>query len=289
MGIAMRFSGHETFHCKHFWLKKGYDFVESGNEFKEPEAVVKLGVGKNMVSSISFWLKAFGLLSTENSELSEFGYYIFSKESGKDTYLEDEGTLWLLHYMLQKKAYASIYGVAFKEFRKNRVSFDFTATALSDFIVRKCKIEKYHVSENSIKSDVKVFLRSYLPPNKQSKSIEDELSALFIDLHVISPVQGLKENGEQVYRFNYGSHQNIPILIFLYAVLDYFEDNISISFDDIQDGVSDLFMINREQTLDLIQELADEKFLTYKEDAGRKEVQLKKGMNMNTLLDKYYV
>lgn len=23
----LTFSGHDTFHCRHLWLKKGYDFV----------------------------------------------------------------------------------------------------------------------------------------------------------------------------------------------------------------------------------------------------------------------
>ena len=54
------FSGHESFPCKSLWLKKGYDFVVKGRDFNRPEAVVHLGVGKNMVASIHFWLKAFG-------------------------------------------------------------------------------------------------------------------------------------------------------------------------------------------------------------------------------------
>ena len=35
---STRFSGHETFNCKHFWLKKGYDFVQSNREFKDADA-----------------------------------------------------------------------------------------------------------------------------------------------------------------------------------------------------------------------------------------------------------
>jgi len=48
------FSGHETFSCKQFWLKKGYDFVNNNMTFNNDDAVVDLGVGKNMVSSIRF-------------------------------------------------------------------------------------------------------------------------------------------------------------------------------------------------------------------------------------------
>jgi len=44
-----RFSGHETFVVRSFWPKKGYDFIASGGKFSDDDAVVKLGVGKNMV------------------------------------------------------------------------------------------------------------------------------------------------------------------------------------------------------------------------------------------------
>lgn len=60
------FSGHESFPCKSLWLKKGYDFVVGGNDFNSPDAVITLGVGKNMVASIRFWLRAFGV--TENDK-----------------------------------------------------------------------------------------------------------------------------------------------------------------------------------------------------------------------------
>jgi len=55
------FSGHESFQCKSLWLKKGYDFMSQNKDFNAADAVVDLGVGKNMVSSIRFWMKAFGL------------------------------------------------------------------------------------------------------------------------------------------------------------------------------------------------------------------------------------
>ena len=110
------FSGHETFHCRHFWLKKGYDFLIDGNKFNQDDAVVKLGVGKNMVASIRFWLKAFDLIN-EDETPSYFAQYLFG-ENGKDPYLEDPASLWLLHYMLIRKEYSSIYALVFDDFLK---------------------------------------------------------------------------------------------------------------------------------------------------------------------------
>lgn len=63
------FSGHESFHCRPLWLKKGYDFIYSKGKFNEPTAVVELGVGKNMVSSINYWMKSFVLTANEGKLL----------------------------------------------------------------------------------------------------------------------------------------------------------------------------------------------------------------------------
>ncbi|NEM99756.1 DUF4007 family protein, partial [Pontibacter burrus] len=59
--LKYTFSGHEKFQCRHLWLKKGYDYLQLGKSFLEEDAVIELGVGKNMVASIRFWLKAFGI------------------------------------------------------------------------------------------------------------------------------------------------------------------------------------------------------------------------------------
>ena len=96
--MKFTFSGHESFPCKSLWLKKGYDFVLSGKKFSDPSAVIDLGVGKNMVASIRFWLRAFGI--TLNDNIVWLGNYILNENDGKDKYLEDIATLWLFHFNL---------------------------------------------------------------------------------------------------------------------------------------------------------------------------------------------
>ena len=52
----MKFSGHESFACRYAWLPKAYRFVvDEPATFRDAEqAMVSLGVGKNMVRSIRF-------------------------------------------------------------------------------------------------------------------------------------------------------------------------------------------------------------------------------------------
>ena len=86
MSNRYSFSGHETFPCRSLWLKKGYDFTAEGN-FNAPEAVVSLGVGKNMVSSIRYWLKVFGM--TKDDQPSELAQHLF-EDDGWDPYRSEE-------------------------------------------------------------------------------------------------------------------------------------------------------------------------------------------------------
>lgn len=57
--MRYRFSGHESFQYKSLLLKKGSDFLRAGGKFSDTNSVVRLSVGKNMVGSIRFWLRAW--------------------------------------------------------------------------------------------------------------------------------------------------------------------------------------------------------------------------------------
>lgn len=99
------FSGHQTFPFRYTWLKKGVDAVtDDPTIFSSENASVTLGVGKNMVNSIRHWCSVAGLINIDKSERSrcvpsELGKVIFS-ENGFDPYLNDPGTLWLIHWKI---------------------------------------------------------------------------------------------------------------------------------------------------------------------------------------------
>ena len=104
----MRFSGHDTFHCKEQWLLKGLQLInnqEDGSIFKSDSAIYKLGVGKNMVRSIHYWLKSFALIDDED-KFSPYSKYLFLSEK-YDPFLENPSTLYILQYLIASKKYCS--------------------------------------------------------------------------------------------------------------------------------------------------------------------------------------
>jgi hypothetical protein len=91
---TLKFSGHESFQCRNLWLKKGYDFLtqpeDKRKNFNDDLAVIDLGVGKNMVSSIRFWMKAFGIIDLENERPTWLAEYLFG-ENGWDLFFRRFG------------------------------------------------------------------------------------------------------------------------------------------------------------------------------------------------------
>ena len=99
------FARHETFHPRYGWLKKGMDLAaEDSGAFSSNDALVRLGVGKNMVNAIRYWCQAFKVIEpvdgsgrSREYKPSDPGRGLLDDDSGLDPYLEDTGSLWLLH------------------------------------------------------------------------------------------------------------------------------------------------------------------------------------------------
>lgn len=64
------------------------------------------------------WMKAIGLL--QDNELNPIADYLFNDGNGQDPYIEDIGTLWLLHFMLINTQYATIYKTTFVDYHRQR-------------------------------------------------------------------------------------------------------------------------------------------------------------------------
>ena len=57
---AFRFTGHETFPCRYPWIPKAVTALKDQPDlFKDIDnAIVRLGVGKQMTRAIRFWVEA---------------------------------------------------------------------------------------------------------------------------------------------------------------------------------------------------------------------------------------
>jgi len=278
--IRYSFSGHDSFYCKSLWLKKGYDFIVANNDFNAPDAVIKLGVGKNMVSSIRFWMRAFNLYNEDGLTLT--AHYLFDNQNGKDIYIEDLGTLWLLHYLLVKSEFASIYKLFFIDFHRER-NYEFTREQLQNFLKRKNAETRYaHLfNENTVKRDIGVLIQNYVTP-QQNKSNED-FSALLLNLNL------LKQSENKSLYFNMKGKNNLPLEILLYAIIDNKKDENIVSFDELMD-IALIFCLTKTELIDaillLVKKYSDS--VTFTDDGGIKQLFFLKEIDKTEILDTYY-
>ena len=282
-GMKYTFSGHESFPCKTLWLKKGYDFVVSGNDFNSPEAVVGLGVGKNMVASIRFWLKVFGI--TENDKMTWLGDYLFDEISGKDKYLEDIATLWLLHFNLVFSEEATLYKMFFCGVQRERTHFE-REQVLTYVKLRMAEAGKMTLfNENTVKKDIGVLLQNYTLPRKPQSN--EDFSSLLMDLDLI------RQNSEGTgYYINVDGKRQVTKEVFLYGLLQLKEEegDNTISFDTIQERVGLAFCMQDYETIEMLKQLASEysQYFAYSDVAGIKQVQFVKDLDAKQVLDNYY-
>jgi Protein of unknown function (DUF4007) len=280
------FSGHDSFQCRQLWLKKGYDYVQEGKNFNDEDAVVQLGVGKNMVSSIRFWLKAFNIIDNKDIP-TEFGKRLFDDEIGYDPFLEDEASLWLLHYQLVKNSFASIYSIIFNEFRKEKQFFN--KETFVNYVKRIGESNPdFNFNENTVAKDFIVFVNLYKNDSK-SKDIEDSFSGILSEIELLKTTGKGKE--EQFYIENM-ERDDLPESVVLFTILDNSNYGNSISLNSLEfdlNSPGSIFALNRSGLMNKISYIVDEfKDITYTDQAGIKELQFKKKLDAYKLLDTYY-
>lgn len=290
----LTFSGHDTFHCRHLWLKKGYDFVKKGRKFSEEDAVVELGVGKNMVAGINFWMRAFGIIDKDGL-LTDFAEYILD-DDGKDPYLEDEATLWLLHYQLVTQNVASTYNLIFNEFRREKI--EFSRDNFISFVIRKAEELKItQVNKNTVSIDFEVLTKMYIRTDAQSKDKEDTFSGLLTELNIFQEEKRkVDDKTTSFYSVLTDEKNDIPEEVLLYGILDNnnFDKSISLyTIEQEKDQVGSVFAIGRTGLVNKIESIAsNNKFkrygITFNDQAGVKEIQFKSKPDKFEILDKYY-
>ncbi len=182
------FGRHETFPLRYSWLTKGFQgLCNDPHLFESEDATVRLGVGKNMVSAIRYWLQAARLIERKGNryESTMLGVHVFGVE-GYDPYLEDEATIWLIHWLIATNAQlATAWFWFFNRFHKPEFTAQELATALADFA--KAKVNG-RTSAKTIKQDASILLRMYSRTRTSARTpLEDVLDSPLALLGLVQP------------------------------------------------------------------------------------------------------
>lgn len=298
------FGRHETFFLRYGWLTKGFwkhlahlaktDFKE--DIFKSDQALVELGVGKNMVASIKYWLQATQLVESAANQLkpTSLGLELLGtqEKEGWDPYLEDEGSLWLLHWLIaSNSALATTFFWFFNYYHKNKFTQEELRTALADFIKETLSS---NVSGATVKNDVAVLTRMYASDNTGKSVNWDE--ALDSPLGQLGLLDAL---ANKEYQSVTSAKNTLPSHVVGFAMAQIFKERkvVSIPIEELiystnnWPALGSIFRLSENQTIALIEEVTSIRPELYevRESAGIHQVyQVAESIKPSIFLEDYY-
>jgi len=226
-----RFSGHESFPFRYTWLPKAIRGLKENpflfsNEDGD-EAMVSLGIGKNMVRSMRFWVQATGMAASGDDgslKPSALGKILF-KDAGLDPFLEDIQTLWVLHWNIATQKEEPLF--AWRFLLNDWQESEFAEQGVLRAFEREAQRLARKLSSVTLKQHFEVFLHTYIPTRgKKAEILEDNLDCPLTELELITIV-GERDLGghrrEVVYAFRREEKPAITTELFSWALNDFWE------------------------------------------------------------------
>lgn len=247
--MGFRFSGHETFPCRYAWLPKAFAAIEEDHTaFSDDErAMIRLGVGKNMVRAVRFWMVEMSVAVKHAGggyEPSGFAKAIFNRKKGIDPFLEDIRTLWLLHWKLSTHSVQEPL-LAWDFLINQWQSPDISPSSVLQSLRRAADKESRPPSDVTLEQHFDTFLHTYVPTRSRKGEIqEDNLDCPLVELEFIHPVGERRIDGtgkrEVIYAFRMEDKPDITPEMFAFALDDFWTTRRStertLTFKDVTFG-----------------------------------------------------
>ncbi len=287
----MKFRAHDTFFLRKGWIYKGMKNVKANSSLfrsKDVNPMDVLGIGSNMVKALRYWLQALGLTYETTSGVreqyfTELGEVIFEN----DPYIEEVGTLWLLHYKLAtNKALATSWYFFFNEFKLKEFNRDDFNVQISNYI----RMEDQEVSERSLDDDFNCIVSTYLPRKKVNpKKIEPE-NNIDCPLGELSLID-ISDRKQKIYKKTSPHVDSIPLLIVLSVILEQADNKKEIHISSLLNDYNNVGKIFNLDLIALLQLLTKIELLGYIKvvrTAGLDVVKITTEYNFLDCVRKYY-
>lgn len=270
------FSGHETFPLRYGWLQKAYRAVSGApspkdavHVFRDPESIARFGVGRNMVGAIRYWATGAGILDETDEGLATawLGDMLFGQD-GVDPYLEEDSSLWLLHWHLAARPRLTSAYWLFNEFRGGSfVRQDIVSALLT--LAQECGWSR--VASMTVDRDLQCLLRAYIGGRGSS----DAGDSLLAELGLIRPID------KQRARFSRGRKTSLSDAVFLFCLNEFWENfapaQNTMSFENAAYAPRSpgrVFLLDEEDIVGRLERLEEVSggMLTWSETAGLRQI-----------------
>lgn len=288
----MKIRAHETFFIRKGWINKGLKYVNKNpdvfiDKVNRPSDV--LGMGNNMVKSLRYWMRATGL--TEESKTGKRTQHF--TELGDivreyDPYVEELGTLCLLHYKLaQNRELATSWYFFYNIFNQKEFSkYDFV-----DALNKYLRVNGLEVAERSLDDDFNCLINTYisrsiLSPEKQQP--ESNIDSPLGELGLIA----VANKKEKTFRKVIPSINVIPVEIAMHIIKDNAKGKREIQISNIYNGENNLgkvFNLDMISLMSILHSLENEGYIKVIRTAGLDVVRVNADTDSAELVKNYYI
>ena len=298
----MRFRAHETFSIRKGWLHKGMKNVINNPQVfidKNVNPMEKLGLGSNMVKALRYWLQVAGLTEedqkTRSQELTDFGKLIWEN----DKYIEEDGTLYLIHYFLSSNLnMATSWYFFFNCFNISEFTKETYLESVKLYIYEQGrtsdKEKEIKFSDRALLEDFDCILHTYLP-SQAKNSPESNMDSPFWDLQLLRIV----DPKEKVFSKTSPLSMVINPLILLAVIVnekEKAEEKEKIHLTDIKISslesdpcnIGKVFNLNSLAIAMYLDKLQSMGYLKVVRTAGLDIIKLKEDMTFLDLVKEYY-
>ena len=287
----MKFRAHDTFFIRKGWLYKGTkNVVNDPNVFMgvNGNPMDILGIGANMVKALRYWLQAVGLTSEPNTgrrqqTLTPFGEVVFEC----DKYIEEMGTLWLLHYKLASNVdEATAWYFFFNEFKLTELTRDDFVVQLNNYI----RMNDNEVSERSLDDDYTCIINTYVPRIKSNPEKVQPESNIDCPLGELGLIDIINKK-DKLYKKCTPKKDTLHPLILLAVILDNSADETEIKITSIQNeknNAGKIFNLDIITLVNLLNKLELMGYIKVIRTAGLDVIRIDKNMNFLECVREYY-
>lgn len=291
--MEMKFRAHDTFFIRKGWLSKGMKYVHSKPDVfvaKDENPMDVLGIGANMVKALRYWLQAVGLTEEPNSgkrvqTFTPLGQSVFTN----DRYIEELGTLYLLHYRLSSnKSDATAWYYFFNEFTMSEFSRD----DFVDFLQRRIRMEDSDatVAIRSLNDDFSCIINTYLPRYKTSPNRvapESNIDCPFGELGLID----ILSKEKKTYRKAIPVASTISPWVALAIIVDQAGESKEISLNELLTApcnIGKTLNLDAISMLDVLYQIERIGKIKINRTAGLDVIHILEGLTFQDCVDAYY-
>lgn len=287
----MKFRAHDTFFIRKGWLYKGLKNVNNDPQVfmgANGNPMDILGIGANMVKALRYWLQAVRLteeppVGRKTQNITEFGGIIYQN----DPYMEEMGTLWLLHYQLTSNLEeATSWYYFFNEFRLSEFTKDDFVSHLNRFI----NSNDESVSDRSLEDDFNCVINTYVPrikSNPQKIQPESNIDCPLGELGLIDIVN----KKEKIYKKSIPKKDTLHPLILLAVIVDQAKELKEIKISSLQNDINNvgkIFNLDIITLTNLLYKIELMGYIKVIRTAGLDVVRIEKDMKFIDCINEYY-